>query len=219
MDAILLAAGKGTRINAENPKQFIKIAGKPMFIYSLEALRKSKYIDTIYLTCNPLHLNLYKEILTNYAIERVVLVEGGDSRQQSVYKALLEAKSNRIIIHEGARPLISTDFIEEIISQDQQDGVIPTMPISFSIIEGEQFIEKELVRSRLHNIQLPQLFDREKLLNAHKKAIKDDYQTTEDGMLLFHYGGKVKLVKGRESNIKVTTPLDIEIVEKLIKLG
>ena len=71
----------------------------------------------------------------------------------------------------------------------------------------------------MHNVQLPQIFDTGVLKEAHEKAAIDGYQSTEDGMLVFHYGNKVRFVPGRESNIKVTTMLDVEMVNKLLKLS
>lgn len=219
MDAVILAAGIGSRMKQNYPKQFIEIGGKPMFIYSLEVLRLSKHIDNIILTCNKLSMDLYEKYINEFHIDNVKCIVGGEIRQQSVYLALKLVESEKVLIHEAARPLISVDFVDSIINSYLPDAVIPTIPVSFSIIEGDKTIEKELTRDRMKNVQLPQVFNTKKLLDAHSQSIIDNYSTTEDGMLLFHYGGTVNLVNGRESNIKITTPLDLEIVEKLLKLA
>jgi len=218
MDAIVLAAGKGIRMNIECPKQFLKINGKPCFIYTLEILNQCKKITNIILTCNDAYFEDYQKYILTYNIKNTKCVLGGNTRQASVYNALKYVNSTKVLIHEAARPLISVDFVEEILSYSEEDAVVPTIPISFTVAQGNQYMEKELDRSQLHNIQLPQLFTTRKLKIAHQSAIKDNYVATEDGMLVFKYGVKVRFIKGREANIKITTPLDIEIVEKLLKL-
>ena len=218
MEAILLAAGVGSRMKLTSPKQFVTILGKPRFTYSLEALKRSLNIEKIYLTCNASYLEDYKIIIDKYHIDNVECILGGTTRQESVFIALQYVKTGKVLIHEAARPLVSVDFIDEVIDDFKEDAVVPTIPINFSIVEGDNVVCRELNRSRLHNVQLPQVFNTDKLLAAHKLAIRDNYMTTEDGMLLFHYGGSVNLIRGRESNIKVTTNLDLAIVEKLLKL-
>lgn len=217
MDAIVLAAGKGTRMRLDYPKQFLKIASKPCFIYVLETLAGCEDIDMIYVTCHKDYEELYRSYVEMHHIHNVRFVEGGETRQESVYKALRHVTSDRVLIHEAARPLISVDFVDEIIAYKDEDAVVPTIPISFTVAQGGEYMEREIERATLHNIQLPQVFTTDKLRQAHERAIEDDYKATEDGMLVFHYGTKVRFVPGRESNIKITTPLDIQIVERLLK--
>lgn len=219
MDAILLSAGIGSRTGLNYPKQFLSINGKPMLVYSLEILRRCEEIEKIIVTCTQDYLQVYQEYIEKYHIADVLCVLGGLTRQESVKIALEHVKTEMVLIHEAARPLISVDFVNSILSVKDEVAVIPTLPVKFTVIEGGTYIEKELVRSRLHNVQLPQVFKRQILWEAHQKAVEDKYTATEDGMLVFHYGHKVRLVEGRESNIKVTTMLDIEIVEKLLKLS
>ena len=219
MDAILLAAGVGIRMRLGYPKQFLKINGKPIFIYSLEILQKCKKFNNVFITCNKEYLEDYKSYIEEYHIKDTVCIIGGETRQESVKIALEYVKTDRVLIHEAARPLISVDFINDIIKEENEVAVIPTIPIKFTVAEGCEYMEKELNRERLHNIQLPQVFDTAILKSSHEKAVLDNYIATEDGMLVFHYGNKVKFISGRESNIKVTTILDVEVVEKLLKLS
>lgn len=218
MDAIVLAAGRGVRMHSEYPKQFMKIGGKPCFIYVLEVLNDIPQIENIYVTCHKDYLNDYMLFTQMYHIDRVVFIEGGATRQESVYIALQHVKSQKVLIHEAARPLISKDFVREILSYENEDAVVPTVPVSFTVAQGGAYMEHEIERDTLHNIQLPQMFKTSLLLHAHESAIKDGYKATEDGMLLFHYGTPVRFVPGRDSNIKMTTPLDIQIAERLLKL-
>ncbi len=217
MDAILLAAGVGSRMGMSTPKQFYTINGKPFFIRSLELFEKIDEIENVYLTIHPDFEELYKMHLQAFRITKATLVVGGKSRQESVYLALKKVKSNLVLIHEAARPLISTELVEKLFAHKNEDCVVPTIPIPFTVAIGDDYFEKPLDRSRLHNIQLPQLFQTKLLQQAHKKAVEENYPATEDSMLIHKYGGKVKFVKGSESNIKITTKLDLIIVNQLLK--
>ena len=219
MDAILLSAGIGSRTGLKYPKQFLSINGKPMLVYSLEVLRRCKEIDKIVVTCTQDYLEVYQGYIEKYHINDVHCVLGGSTRQESVRLALDYVNTEKVMVHEAARPLISVDFVESVLAVKNEVAVVPTIPVKFTVVEGGIYMEKELIRSCLHNIQLPQVFDTHILYDAHQEAVRDGYVATEDGMLVFHYGHKVRFIEGRESNIKVTTMLDIEIVEKLLKLS
>ena len=218
MDVILLAAGMGKRAKLNFPKQFYKINGKPFLVYSMEKILKCNMFSRILVTCQPEYMDDYKRYVEEYDIPNVVYVEGGKTRQESVFNALQVVNTSKVMIHEAARPLISVDFIQEILDASQtEDAVVPAIPIKFTVSKGGEYMTEELVRSDLRNVQLPQIFDAAKLLTFHNKAIVDGYEATEDGTLFFHYGGKVRFVEGRESNIKITTPLDVELVNKLLE--
>lgn len=218
MDVILLAAGLGKRAQLDFPKQFYKINGKPFLVYSMEKLLKSNAITRIIVTCQADYMDEYKRYVDEYDISNVTYVVGGKTRQESVYNALKLVETSKVMIHEAARPLISEEFIQEVLDASRtEDAVVPTIPIKFTVSKGGEYMTEELVRSELHNVQLPQIFNTDKLLDFHNKAIADNYISTEDGSLFFHYGGQVKFIVGRESNIKITTPLDVELVNKLLK--
>jgi len=218
MDVILLAAGVGKRAKLNFPKQFYKINGKPFLVYSMEKLLKCAEVTRLLVTCQPEYMDEYKRYVDEYDIPNVVYVKGGSTRQESVFNALQMVNTEKVMIHEAARPLISQDFIQEIVdAANHEDAVVPTIPIKFTVSKGGDYMTDELVRSELHNVQLPQVFNTSLLKQYHQKAIDDNYLSTEDGSLFFHYGGKVRFVEGRESNIKITTPLDVELVNKLLK--
>ena len=216
IDVILLAAGIGVRTGLTYPKQFYKINGKPFFIMPLEIFEKMKEVSSIIITCAVDYMKEYETYLQHYNIKKGKLIEGGLTRQESVYNALKQVSSSKVLIHEAARPLISKDFVEEILSYENEEAVIPTIPISFTVSEGDEYMTNILDRQKLKNIQLPQLFTTSELKKAHEKAISDNYEATEDGILMFRMGKKVKFVKGRESNIKITSKIDIIIVNLLI---
>ncbi len=220
MDAILLAAGIGSRMELKIPKQFLTINGKPILIYSLEILSKNEHIENIILSCHSDYIKQYMKIVDDFKIKNVLFSKGGNTRQESVLNALEFVKSENVLIHEAARPLISNDFVNRIINgiDSEVDGVIPVIPINYTVAIGSDYFEEILDRSKLKNIQLPQVFRMSKLKSAHDSAVKDKYTSTEDGSLLFYYGGKVKFIEGRETNIKITTPFDIALIDKLLNL-
>ena len=179
MDCIYLAAGAGVRMKEIIPKQFLTIMGKPIIVFALETLEVSPLVDTIYITYHPEYKRLYENVLRDYNIANCQLVSGGATRQKSVGNALAKVVTDRVPVHEAARPFITRDFIEFLNSFDD-DAVVPTIPISFTVSEGQEYMERELVRSRLHNVQLPQIFSTEVLRSSHAKALKEGYTATEE---------------------------------------
>lgn len=216
MDCIYLAAGVGSRLKKEIPKQFYKISGKPILIYGLETLEKIDWIHNIFVTYNAKYKDLYEQAFKDYNISKVTLVEGGKTRQESVYKALKSVKSRKVLVHEAARPLIFENFINSFMDYTDETAVVPTIPIPFTVSEGDEYMTGILDRSKLHNIQLPQMFDTEVLRDVHEKAITDNFSATEDSILVHKYNYKVRFIEGYENNLKITTPLDILIVEQLL---
>ena len=216
MDCIYLAAGTGARMKEVIPKQFLTILGKPIIVCALEMLESSPLVDTVYITYHPEYKKLYENVLRNYNIANCQLVSGGSTRQESVANALEKVGTDRVLVHEAARPFITVDFIEYLTTFDD-DAVVPTIPISFTVSEGQEYMERELVRSHLHNVQLPQIFSTDVLRSSHAKALKEGYTATEDGILVFRAGKKVRFVEGLENNIKITTPLDIIIAEHMFR--
>jgi len=203
------------------PKQFISLLGKPIFIYALEIIEKVKEIDRILVIYHPFFKGVYKKYINDYNISNVELVEGGITRQQSVLNGLKKVTSDRVIIHEAARPFISTDYISELLKYNE-NAIVPSIPIPFSVAIssthfGCKYMHEELDRSLLNNIQLPQIFNSDMLLKSHIKAEKEGWVANEDSELVFRFGKTVRFVNGMENNIKITTPLDLIMAEILLK--
>jgi 2-C-methyl-D-erythritol 4-phosphate cytidylyltransferase len=216
MDCIYLSAGLGVRLKEAKPKQFITLLGKPIFIYALEVLERVDEVEKILLMFHPDYRRMYEKYLKNYNLSKIELVEGGKTRQESVWNGLQKVNSKRVLIHEAARPFISKEFLLDLLEY-RESAVVPTIPIPFSVAGGETYMEQELERSKLHNIQLPQVFDTHVLSRAHLKAQQENFIAFEDGILVFRFGEKVRFVEGLENNIKITTPLDLVIAESLLK--
>lgn len=215
---ILLAGGTGTRIGNSIPKQFMILAGKPVIMHTLERLDESQYVDEIVIVCHKDYIDNMNHYIETYMLENnYKIIEGGSTRQESVYKGLMAAKNENIVIHEAARPFVKKDEFNQIIT-NENPNIMYGLDIPFTVVEGHNNVEGILDRSSLVNVQLPQKFNRKLLLTAHKQAIRDKLTFTEDASLLYHYSKeKIEIIKGKPYNIKITNPLDILIGEVIYK--
>jgi 2-C-methyl-D-erythritol 4-phosphate cytidylyltransferase len=216
MDAILLSAGKSERFNNTQVKQLIRLGGKPLLIFSLDRLLNFSEIENILLTIPPGEDNLYQKILEEYGLDRIILVSGGKTRQESVYNALQKIKTEKVIIHEAARPNLTEKILKRLCDYKSEVAVVPTIEIPFTVSVGNDYMERELDRQSLRNIQLPQLFDTKTLIEAHNFAKANNMQSTEDSMLIFRIGKKVRFIEGEKDNIKVTYPIDLILAQAIL---
>lgn len=224
--ALIAAAGKGKRMNTRISKPFIPIFGKPILAYTIEKFEKCKLIDKIYLTVNSEEKELCsRNVIIKYNFSKVQeLVDGGETRQDSVYNGLkaLDKDTDIVVIHDGARPLIEETLIRDSIEKAQKYGAaIAAIPIKDTVKKSENnfFINKTLNREEIWRAQTPQTFKYDLILPAYHKAYKDKYLATDDAAILERYGHKVKLIIGSEENIKITTPFDIIVAENFLKKG
>lgn len=216
MDAILLAAGTSRRMGAGVDKQLTRLAGKPVMIFSLERLINHKSIDRVIVTAAPGNIESITAMLADYSLENCcMVVEGGSTRQESVTCGLEHVSTERVLIHEGARPLIDDELIDRVLSINA-DCVVPTVPIPFTVAVGGDTMSAELERSELHNVQLPQAFTTEIIKQAHEIAQQKNQVATEDSVLVHRIGYEVVFVEGSNKNIKITHPEDLVIAERLI---
>lgn len=220
--ALIMAAGKGTRMNADINKQYMEIAGIPVLARTLGAFQKCDEIDAIVIVINEDELNLCKNnIVERYNFTKVkALVSGGSERQNSVYKGLcsLEDKDGLVLIHDGARPFVSQQNIIDCISAIKTYGACGVgvrLKDTLKISDRDGFVAQTPDRSNLWSIQTPQGFYIPIILAAHEKAIQDDFLGTDDMMLVERQGIPVKIVEGSYQNIKITTPDDLIIGESI----
>ena len=122
MDAIILAAGNGIRTSLDYPKQFYPVNGKPCLALSLELFENIDEISKIIITYNEQVKDKYQKLIEDFRITKAVLVEGGETRQKSVFNALQHVTSDKVLIHEAARPLISKDFVMRILSYENESA-------------------------------------------------------------------------------------------------
>lgn len=221
ISAIVLAGGKGKRMGAKISKQYIKLNGKPILYYTLKKFIECKVIDNIILVVPSDEIDYCKrEVLQKYDLRVHKIVEGGAERQDSVYNALMEIENSEVVlIHDGARPFVSYDIIKSGIDNAKiygaaAPGVTPKDTIKISNSQGFSIDTPD--RNTLVAIQTPQVFNFDMIKECHKKIKDEGISVTDDTMVAEYYGNKVYLYKGEYTNIKVTTPEDLILAEKLI---
>jgi len=214
---VVLAGGIGKRIGRPFPKQFLLLGGKPLIVHVLEKARAIAEIERVVITCPEAHLEPTRELIANHRLgAKFECILGGSSRQESVYNGLRALDGiDSVLIHEAVRPLITVETFRALMDAPDENAMYG-VPISFTVIKGHDYVEGLLDREELVNVQLPQKFDRAKLLAAHEAARRDDASFTEDAGLFFHYVGEpVRILAGSDENIKITVPTDTVTAEAI----
>ena len=223
ISAIILAGGKGKRMGSAISKQFIDIKGKPIIYYTLKKFSENKKIDNIIVVLPEDEVKYFKEnILKKYELRINKIVIGGKERQDSVYNALKSLKNSStdiVLIHDGARPFISERIINEGIKCAEiygsaAPGVMPKDTIK--VKNEKNFSVDTPNRANLVSIQTPQVFKFDEILECHEKIRYNGEMVTDDTMVVGKYGYSVYLYDGEYTNIKVTTPEDLILAERLI---
>ena len=205
--AIITAAGSGRRFG--EAKQFKKLHGKPLYQYSLDTFIKSRLFDEIILVIpNSNQEKVQKEIKRKYS-SQVGLVIGGPDRQDSVKNAIQNSNPNidLVVIHDAARPFITTTLIEKCISAcETSDGAIIAMQPHDTIkFSKDNIVEKTIDRSNIWMAQTPQAFNKRKILEAYSSSDFDDLIVTDESSLMEKLGYKIMIVPGTAKNFKITT--------------
>lgn len=223
--AVILAAGKGTRMGSQVHKQYLTLLGRPMLYYAIKAFEASTIDDIILVTGQGETGYCKKEIVDRYCFTKVRAVcEGGKERYHSVYEGLKAASDcEYVLIHDGARPCITSEVIEGALKGAMKyKACVVGMPVkdTIKISDKDDYAEMTPDRNRLWQIQTPQAFEYELVYNAYKKLLSSEaFQEgiTDDAMVVETMTReKVKLIRGDYTNIKVTTPEDMEIAGVLL---
>lgn len=223
ISAIILAGGKGKRMGSAISKQFIDIKSKPIIYYTLKKFSENKKIDNIIVVLPEDEVKYFKEnILKKYELRINKIVIGGKERQDSVYNALKSLKNSStdiVLIHDGARPFISERIINEGIKFAEIYGAAApgVMPKDTIKVKNEKNFSIDTPnRANLVSIQTPQVFKFDEILECHEKIRYNGEKVTDDTMVVEKYGYSVYLYDGEYTNIKVTTPEDLILAERLI---
>ena len=222
--AIILAAGKGSRMHSKIEKQFMELGGYPVIYYALKAFEESP-VDSIILVTGKNSVEYCRhEIIEKYHFTKVVsVVEGGENRYDSVYNGLCACpETDYVMIHDGARPFVTQDMVVRSI-QTLADYKACTvgMPVkdTIKIVNENRIGMATPAREYLWQIQTPQCFITKEIKEAYRKMMeaKDD-SVTDDGMVMETYGIRgVRMIKGSYENIKITTPEDMLLGEAILK--
>lgn len=222
--AIILAAGQGKRMNSPVAKQFLTLCGKPVIFYSLKAFQKSS-VDEIILVTGKDQMDYCREEIVgkNHFNKVVSIIEGGSERCDSVYRGLNSVdQTDYVLIHDGARPFITTELIEEIIGQvAEHQACIVGLPVKETIkeVDSQAYITGTPNRDRLWLAQTPQAFVYDAIKKAYDMFCVDSRKSlpvTDDAMVYESYmNSRVKMLIGDYNNIKITTPEDLIFAERI----
>jgi len=215
--AIVVAGGKGTRMQSKLPKQFMTLAGKPVLLHTLEAFYRYAPNIVVILVLPADDFTLWEELKTRHQFTRpVVLQQGGSTRFESVRQGLQKITGDGLVaIHDGVRPLVSEDIIGASFRLAAVHGsAVAAVRLKESIRVTDQDNTKAVDRSRYRLIQTPQTFRVSLILAAYD--IKDDPSLTDDASVAERSGHIISLFEGSYENIKITTPEDLIIAEALL---
>jgi 2-C-methyl-D-erythritol 4-phosphate cytidylyltransferase len=223
--AIVLAAGRGSRMGKETEKQYLELGGKPMLYYSLRVFQDSPVIDEILLVLGEGREDFCREkVLKLYPFSKISkIIEGGEERYLSVWNALRETKeTGYVFIHDGARPFLTEAILRRAFDSVREcKASVVGMPVKDTIKEADEdgIVQRTPDRSRVWQIQTPQVFEAALIRDAYARMIEKQYtQATDDAMAVEQMTGyPVKLVHGSYENIKITTPEDMELGELIAR--
>lgn len=223
MHLLIPAAGMGRRMGSEGNKLLLKLLKKPLLAWSLLAAEKSSTIEWIGIMGQSADFAEFQNILQQLNITKPVeLIVGGKTRQESVYNGLqaLPTDAKLVLIHDGARCLVTPelfDLCSETLPTCQ--GLIAAVPVkdTIKVVNTDGMIANTPDRRNLWAAQTPQGFEVELLKSCHAQGKKFGWQVTDDAALFEKCNLPVKIVQGEETNLKVTTPVDLAIAEFILR--
>jgi 2-C-methyl-D-erythritol 4-phosphate cytidylyltransferase len=212
--ALIVAGGKGERMNADIPKQFLLLKGTPILMHTL---KQFSHFEEIVLVLPHSQFDYWQELCITYNFtQKHTLVAGGTTRFYSVKNGLEKIDENSVIaIHDGVRPLISTALINSLVAETKRGvGIIPIVPVKDSIrkVEGENSVHID--RSNLYKVQTPQCFVSADIKEAYTQDSSDTF--TDDASVFEANGGEITTLLGEEKNLKITTKEDLKVASILI---
>jgi 2-C-methyl-D-erythritol 4-phosphate cytidylyltransferase len=222
--AIVLAAGRSTRMGGGPNKQFIELLGKPIIWYSLTAFELCGAVDAVVLVRRPDYAQEAEQIVGEYGFHKVVAVtDGGAERQNSVWNGLekCDPATEIVAVHDGARPLVTAALIQSTIAGARSFGTgIAATKVVDTIKEAndDKTVVRTVDRTRLWAVQTPQTIRYALLKEAYTKIFADKAVVTDEAAAVESLGQKVHLVETSFLNLKITTPSDLAMAEALLRV-
>ena len=227
MKVVILAGGFGSRLSEYTdyiPKPMLKIGGKPILWHTIYAFSKVDIVEQIIISTSQNWIDQVEQLclsIPNKKIKYQVIL-GGSKRQYSIQNGLnhLLDDIGMVGVHDAVRPFISTSLIIETTQMAIKfGGAIVGVPAKDTIkkVDHSKCIQDTPDRSNLWQAQTPQIFKKNLIINAYNSAINDNFIGTDDASLVERVGGKVKIVEGNRSNLKITYPVDLKIAEMILK--
>ncbi|SPF38160.1 2-C-methyl-D-erythritol 4-phosphate cytidylyltransferase [Candidatus Desulfosporosinus infrequens] len=221
---VIPSAGQGKRMGAGYNKQFLALMGQPILAHTVRIFEDSSYVAEIVIVGAKSDVTTIEELVYDYKFTKVVTIcIGGTQRQDSVQAGVLALSPTiqRVVVHDGARPLLTLqEFHSFLVETEGFSAAIMGIELKDTIKRIDPFgkVIETLPRERLRAVQTPQIFDRGILEEAHRQAVSVGYYGTDDASLLERMGYPVQMVEGSRENIKITTPEDLWIAERILSM-
>ena len=217
--AIVLAAGRGERMDSPIPKALMPFDGATVVARAVERAAAAAPITSVIVVAPPGFVDPVREAVEGFGVDAVVA--GGETRQASVVAGLsaVAADVERILCHDAARPLASPDLFTRVLEAlEGWDGVVPVLRVVDTVkrIQGDR-VEGTEPRDGLALAQTPQAFLATALRDAHERAAADGFEGSDDALLLERAGYRVRAIDGERTNLKITTPDDVRLAEALAR--
>lgn len=225
VSAVIVAAGGSVRMGTGESKQFLPLLGKPAIEYTLRAFESCDLINEVVVVCRAQDIERIRALVRDCGFSKAATVlAGGATRAQSVLRgaAAVSPSAQYLAIHDGARPLIAVDDITRVVEAAFETGAATlgtSVTDTIKTVDEGNVITDTPPRDRLRAVQTPQVFERELYLFAAEQAGEKLDGFTDDCALIENMGGEVTVVDGKKSNIKLTTPIDLIIAERLLQSG
>ncbi|MCW6035764.1 2-C-methyl-D-erythritol 4-phosphate cytidylyltransferase [Spirulina subsalsa FACHB-351] len=223
MYLLIPAAGMGRRMGSSRNKLLLSLLGQPLLAWTLKAAEASQSITWIGIMGQPYDFEEFKAIAESLHLTKPLqLIQGGETRQDSVYNGLqgLPERAERVLIHDGARCLATPELFDRCAAELQHcQGLIAAIPVkdTIKVVNEQHRITDTPNRQYLWAAQTPQGFEVELLKRCHQYGREQGWQVTDDAALLEKCEIPVKIVEGEETNLKVTTPVDLAIAEFILR--
>lgn len=221
--AVVPAAGCGTRMGNETPKQFLQLGDVPLLVHVLRAFESSRTISEIIVVVpRDAVTSCQEELLPPFAFSKISTVTaGGARRQDSVWNGLqaVDERTKIVVVHDAVRPFVTGTMVEEVVDGARTHGAaIVAIPLHDTVkrADPDGMIDTTLGRQRLWSAQTPQAFDVELLREAHRSSQEAGVEATDDAFLVERIGHRVSIVNGSPDNIKVTRPEDLVMGEAIL---
>lgn len=221
--AVVVAAGKGTRMGTSESKQYLQLHGKPILVHTLERFQRMEQIEAIVLVVGSGDIERCAAYVGQYALTKVVAVAaGGAERQHSVRIGLgrLPEGLDVVAVHDAVRPFVTEARTAACLHKAYEvGGAVLAVPVkdTIKVVDKSGKIESTPERNSLWAVQTPQAFRLELLREAHRRAERDGYLGTDDAMLVERLGHAVHVVEGDYTNMKITTPDDLLWAERIMQ--
>lgn len=211
---VIVAAGKGSRMGTRESKQFLQIEGRPIVVHTMDIFNQVPWLQEIILVTGRDDVTRCQAWVKEYGLNKVsAVIPGGSERQESVYQGIKQMNTEWVMIHDGVRPFVTHEEIDNCRDVALREGAaVLGVPVKDTIkqVNEQGLITATPDRHSLWAVQTPQAFRLSDLLTAHESAEREGYSGTDDAMLLERAALPVAIAEGKYTNIKITTPEDLE---------